>query len=295
MGKYSLKVKIVTLIFAITTGFAQTHIEEIETIKDHKVTDLLSDLNPTNSLIFVDVDDVLFHSRDAALQKKRFSELIQTLNSRVSPKDMTEILPLITRSAEKEVVELDMISFIKNVQSKSIPIFALTQCTSDEEVRNERYSKLNNLGIDFTSSLTETQYHELDIPDEELKLKPFQTHTTKPIYDSGIIYCGSAAKGLVLSKFLEFIHAKTSELQVVFIDDNKSNLDDVKKTCLDLGINNFLGLHYTAIEKINKPIDDPQVLQYQLAVLLEDHKWQSDATAKFALAITSKLAVAFNL
>lgn len=295
MGKYLLKVKIVTLIFTITTGFAQTHIEEIETIKDPKVTDLLASLNPTNSLIFIDVDDVLFHSKDAALQKKRFPELMQTLNSRLLPDAMTEILPLITRSAEKEVVEPDMISFIKNVQLKSIPIFALTQCTSDEEVRKERYSKLIKLDIDFSSSLPKIRYHKLDILDEELEEKPYQIHKTKPIYDSGIIYCGSAAKGLVLSKFLEFIDRKTSELQIVFIDDNKSNLYDVEKTCLSLGINSFSGLHYTAIEKINKPIDNRQALEYQLETLLKYHTWQCDTIANFAVAITSRPLVNFNL
>ena len=295
MEKYLLKVKIAISIFVIATGFAQANIHEIETIKDHKITDLLSDLNPTNSLIFVDVDDVLFHSKDVLLQKERLSPIMQSLKHSVSQKEMTEILPAITRSAEKELVESDMTSFIKNVQSKSIPIFALTQCTSDKEVRNERYSKLYNLGIDFSSSLTGSQYYELDIPDSELKLKPFQTHTTKPIYDSGIIYCGSAAKGLVLSKFLEFIHVKTSELQIVFIDDNKSNLDDVEKTCLSLGINNFSGLHYTAIEKIHKPIGNRQVLEYQLETLLKHHIWHCDNTAKFGTAILSNPAVAFNL
>ncbi len=284
--------KIISLVFAIASGFAQSSIETIRSIEDSKVKDVLATLNPRKSLFFFDCDDVLFHSSDAALQKTALPQLMKLLKDTLSIEEMSSILPAITRSAEKEAVESTMSSFVNSIQSRDIPAFVLTQCSSDESVRYERFLKLKRLGINFQSSLPGIQYYEFDVPESELKLRPFQTYTTKPVYDSGIIYCGSAAKGLVLSKFLELVPVTypISELQIVFIDDAKQNLVDVQNTCSKLGITHFTGIHYTAIEHIHKTISDVSMQQSQISYLLNYHLWLSDNTMKLAKGIASDLS-----
>ncbi len=216
---------------------------------------------------------------------------MKLLKDTLSIEEMSSILPAITRSAEKEVVEAPMLSFIQKIQLRHVPAFVLTQCSSDENVREERFSKLRKLGINFSSSLPQMSYHEFDIPESELKLRPFQTHTTKPVYDSGIIYCGSAAKGLVLSKFLEFVPmtCSLSDLHVVFIDDAQQNLVDVRGMCTKLGIIHFIGIHYTAIESIHKIID-ASILRFQVNHLLSSSLWLSDKSSSLGLGMTSDLS-----
>jgi len=283
---YVLKRISIVLLGSISLAYSQ--IETVKTIEDPKVKGVFSNLSSDKSIVLFDCDDVLFHSSDAALQRTTLPQLMKYLETIVSTKEYAQLLPKITLSPEKEPLEQGMLSTIKYLQTQNIPTFVLTQCTSDENVRKERFKKLSNLGIDFSSSLSDKKYHEFIVPESELKLKPFQTHTTKPIYDSGIIYCGSASKGLVLSEFLKFIRIKSSfeELQVVFIDDAKQNLIDVGNICSSLGIKNFTGIHYTAIEQIHKIISE-KALQFQLDYLLKNRLWLTDEDARYASALTS--------
>ncbi len=281
--------KIISVVLMITVSFAHQQIETIKTIEDSKISTILTDLNPRNSIVLFDCDDVLFHSKDAVLQREALPQLMQFLTSQCSVEDLAEIIPEVTRSAQKELVEPAMLSVVQDLQDKNIPTFVLTQCSSDDVVRKERFEKLSNLGINFSSSLPGICSYELVVPEDKLQLKPFQTHTTKPIYDSGIIYCGSAPKGLVLSEFLKFVPIKCSvqELQIVFIDDAERNLTDVGVICSDLGIGQYIGIHYTAIEKIHKQIYD-EVLRTQIRHLLStDHRLIDDNTAKYALGLTN--------
>lgn len=280
--------KLISIVFVSTISLAYSHIEVVKTIEDHRVKEVFSNLSPDKSIVLFDCDDVLFHSSDAALQRTTLPQLMKLLSTELPARELGQLVPQITRSAEKEPLEQGMFSTIKYLQARNIPMFVLTQCSSDEEVREERFEKLSNLGIDFSSSLRNTRCHEFIVPESELKLKPFQTHTTKPIYDSGIIYCGSAPKGLVLSEFLKFIPIKSSfeELQVVFIDDAERNLIDVESTCSSLGIRKFTGIHYTAIGEIHKIISE-RALQFQLNYLLRNRLWLTDEDARYASALTS--------
>lgn len=283
--------KIISLILAITVSFAHQQIETIKSIEDSEISTILAELNPRNSIVLFDCDDVLFHSKDAVLQKKALPQLMQFLASQCSEEELARIIPEVTRSAQKEPVEPAMLGVIQDLQDQNIPTFVLTQCSSDEVVRKERFEKLSNLGMNFSNSLPGICSYEIIVPEDKLELRPFQIHKTKPVYDSGIIYCGSAPKGLVLSEFLKFLPIKCSvqELQIVFIDDAEKNLTDVGAICSDLGIGKYIGIHYTAIEKIRKQIYD-EVLRTQITYLLStEHRLIDDNTARYALGLTNPL------
>ena len=107
--------------------------------------------------------------------------------------------------------------------------------------------------IGFTARGYET-YHTTKNTLRKLKINFGHTKLKRPMVmsnitcgrtgvgDEGVIFCGGYSKGLVLEWILEPKRLKGIK-NIVFVDDSKSNLEDVQDTCKKLNIN-FVGLHY---------------------------------------------------
>lgn len=285
------------IVFMFVLNSASSHTDEStksQIIEIKSITELPSAINlseVSNTIALFDCDGVLFNNRDPALQPGNLSSIIHSVSSDGTLIDASA-LAQITRSASKELLEPETPEYIKYLREKHIPLFVFTQCSSDKEVRDERFSKLSNLGMDFSSTL-KVIYHEFHVSEENLQIRDFQTHTTQPVFDSGILYCGSANKGLVLTEFLNWVlspevsllSCSLSDLNILFIDDAMKNLQDVKLACEKLKIKSFTGVHYTAIENVHKQIN-PEIAIYQVEHYKENKTWKSDYAARLELALS---------
>jgi hypothetical protein len=65
------------------------------------------------------------------------------------------------------------------------------------------------------------------------------------IYQDGVLFCGNNCKGLVLIKFLEVCHYKTTT--IIFVDDKLYNLQAVQKQLANTNIQ-FIGLRYAGCD-----------------------------------------------
>jgi hypothetical protein len=93
---------------------------------------------------------------------------------------------------------------------------------------------------------------------------------TQFIYENGVIQTGEKLKGPVLKEVIQRMTKPPSK--IVFVDDRKEQVESVKNACCELGIPNVC-FHYTAFEKA--PLLDEMVANYQLQMLVKEHRWIS--------------------
>lgn len=249
--------------------------------------------NPHKTLVFFDCDDVLHKLSDAILQKKYFYNFLKTLKEKYDFTDETLALAFkeILKKSQKEIVDVEIVNLVLELQMDEIYTFCLTQCTSDEDVRNQRIETLHGLGYDFDRGYQQFPTKSFEIDD--LKLRFLQTRTTQPVYDRGIIFAGSASKGDTLRAFLDWLYTletgicELNDLTIVFVDDSLPNVNVVSQTCEELGINRFLGIHFTAVEEpeqLKTVIDG--ITTVQKDILKTNNKWLSDSSASFYSTLT---------
>lgn len=248
---------------------------------------ILSDAKPhenKNTIVLFDCDDVLHKNIDASLQKKFISDFLKDLT--IDKSVLPEVFKKICQDSPKEVVSPVIPQLVSELQRFGY-VFCLTQCTSDEATRQYRIATLQFLGYSFNATLPAAPTVSFDI----LGLKPrfLQSKVTPPVFDSGIIFAGSASKGDTLKAFLKWLSgrpdvnlAPIGEITVAFVDDARRNIDVVADACKELGVKRFIGVHYTEVEQPTALIHVlSTVRQVQKDALESCEVWLPDADAKY--------------
>lgn len=280
---------IIFLSFCFNTHAFVSDIKVAETgaeIRDifHELMEDKVNFDPKKILTFFDCDDVLHKNEDSVLQKTHISNFLKKME--LGEEQLAIAFEEIFQKSPKELVDIEILNLVNELQENKVPAFSLTQCTSKNSTRNRRISTLNNLGYNFKASLPVMESISFDVG--ALKLRFLQTELTKPVYDRGVIFAGSAEKGNTLKAFLDWLYTLKTEISplknmtIVFVDDALPNVQAVSKTCEELGISRFLGIHYTAVEQPNqlKSVDE-SIEEIQSSILKKLNKWLNDADAGF--------------
>ncbi|MBR1479755.1 MAG: DUF2608 domain-containing protein [Alphaproteobacteria bacterium] len=248
---------------------------------------ILSDASPRASkkfIAFFDCDDVSHKNIDASLQKKCILNFLKDLT--IDKSVLPEVFKKICQDSSKEVVSSVILQLVSELQSFGY-VFCLTQCTSDEATRRYRIATLRHLGYSFGATLPAAPTVSFDIPG--LKPRFLQSKVTPPVYDSGIIFAGSASKGDTLKAFLKWLYgrpdvnlAPIGEITVALVDDARRNIDVVADACKELGVKHFIGVHYTEVEQPTALIPVLSAVRQVQKDALENCKvWLPDADAKY--------------
>ena len=90
------------------------------------------------------------------------------------------------------------------------------------------------------------------------------------LYENGVIQTGEKLKGSVLKEVLQ----KVTKIphKIVFVDDRIEQLESVQQACQEIGIP-VVCFHYSAFE--TPPLLDEAVANYQLDILVKEHRWVS--------------------
>lgn len=77
------------------------------------------------------------------------------------------------------------------------------------------------------------------------KVTPYYPGNHSVTHSNGVVCCGLLPKANVACNLLSLHNRKPK--RVIFIDDKKSNLESVELALREMGITDFIGLHYTRV------------------------------------------------
>jgi hypothetical protein len=194
--------------------------------------------------------------------------------AKINPEQFINYLSVIWTSATYVLVDDDIPSIIHNLSPKGISAMGLTTCSTGpigciQSMEKWRLDQLKAVGIDFSPFFTE-EYMFSELVDE--KFSP-------PLFKNGILFTGDfqavhkSTKGELLGVFLDRIDWKPEG--VIFIDDDRKNLDAVLKELDQRGIP-FQGY---LMEKPSPQLDEA-IAAFQIQTLLDSNSWISDDQAK---------------
>ena len=200
------------------------------------------------TIVLWDCDNVLQMNRDHAFREPNIQKILAKI-----PK--ARWVNVIWKS-KKIIVEKWILDCTQDLDKSGVNQFVFTQCSSDSGTRHNRKLVLKKLGYNFfynAVKLADDEFNndefnngEFNISQKSLQLRLGQEQTTKPVYEDGIIYTGSASKGRTITEFFKLLNkADIKDFNVIFIDDKRKNIDEVKEACKAFGIKKFHGLNYT--------------------------------------------------
>lgn len=286
--KFFLKNRFIYLfVFVLTVSHCGSH-DAWDTTHQVASLDKLVKHIPTltkDDLVIWDVDGVLAAEASFYITGKKNCHMRERLfgkNSRMgrlSKEKQYRLKSIYFQQATFPPVEVHTPCIIKQLQERGIKTIALTALNTGpmgviSRLEDWRITKLKDIGYDFSSAFN---IHE------PLILQPSQVHSWhkhhKPapvMYKQGIVFAGVYSKGDVLTCFLDTISWKPK--RIIFIDDKRSYVDSVAQACKKLDIV-FMGLHYTAAEKIQRFSDEPLAV-FQVNYLIDHEMWLPENKAK---------------
>lgn len=149
---------------------------------------------------------------------------------------------------------------IVQAQDHGAKVVAFTKVAMDPSMRGSRAQILQSLGIPLKN----------DLP--ELSKGYFYE------YAQGVIETEYQLKGPVLKDVLSSLTACPEK--IVFVDDRMKQIKSVDDTCHELGIP-CTAFHYIPIG--NVPELDEKIADYQLSILVHEHRWVSGSEAHLEL------------
>ena len=236
----------------------------------------LKDANKDTLVIF-DVDDVLIMPTNQGFQRPMdenfLDEISLDLKTRLG-EEKTELLESIILLQETDkFVDPKIISLIKTLQIKGVPVMALTALSTGA------YGKIQSL-VDWRILKLETMGINLKAPWENVQTKQFSDFDIKdlkglPVFKAGILFSSKIPKGEALHAFLQY--AKLKPKKIIFIDDFREHVESVQKVCNEAGIE-FVGFEYSGAYSRSEPLNKARV-RFLYEVLEKEHKWLSDYEA----------------
>lgn len=146
-------------------------------------------------------------------------------------------------------IEKALISSLLDLQQRGNIVMALTH--RQPSLAEATLRQLNSLGLNFHPSA----------PADFSFVIPSPTPT---LYINGVVFTGEYnKKGAIFVDFLSLIDRLPAK--VIFIDDKRGHVEDVKRALESLGIE-CIGIHYTATQLVEK-VYDPEIAEFQRKIL----------------------------
>lgn len=219
---------------------------------------------PAGASIFIDVDDTIITPKSVTFRSPPYNQMISRIKANKNNYDNFEEIVSNWRLQRKVILIDEEWTQVLNILKKDYSVYALTQMNTGESgnipsVQKWRYEELKSLGIEFSSN-------------EKLAI-----YNTAPkndaVFYKGIFITGNHSKSGTLAKFAEDLNYSF----IVFVDDRKDHLEDVRDYCKKYNIG-FLGVLFDGLKNLlGKP--DPKLAEFQERYLIENAKWLEDEEA----------------
>lgn len=243
---------------------ATTRIFHIDLIKD-----IIRNASKDTLVVF-DVDQVLIvPKRECDFWHSYRERLWENIKERISEQKREMLLSVVLSMIEWVLLEAEIISIIKDLESRCIPTIALTALGTGrigviEKLEDWRINQLNGFGINFAN---------LTPMNGEILIESLQSRYGIPMLKEGIILTAEVDKGVVLEHILHYKNYYPKE--IIFIDDRLVNIEAVERMCKKLQIV-FHGFYYTALSLMSSPILDKPSEDLRFQILEKEHKWLND-------------------
>ncbi|MBW8309600.1 MAG: DUF2608 domain-containing protein [Candidatus Paracaedibacteraceae bacterium] len=236
----------------------------------HEAKDYLSGAHK-NSLLLIDVDSTLTMPSDPYLRrhaiqnhKKIYIDLVANLTANQN----RFFKHLMVMESSSQLVENDWPSLIIQLQARGIKILAFTAAKTGpiqsiiSSFPDWRYEELRRLGMDFSTAFPESILFT--------ELQDFGND--HPGIEKGIVYCGhQLSKGELVRPVLKAL--KFTPSLIILIDDKWENLEAVSQAIQQsFPTINFIGIHYKAMDYIEKPLTDERIFRQRFKSLVEKAK-----------------------
>ncbi|AIK97073.1 DUF2608 domain-containing protein [Candidatus Odyssella acanthamoebae] len=224
-----------------------------------------------DSLIFIDVDSTLTMPSDPYLRRhaiQNHKKIYNSLVNDLTPNQTRIFKHLMVMESSSQLVEKDWPTIISALQAKGIKILAFTAAKTGpiksvlSSFPNWRYGELSRLGIDFSPAFPGAILFE--------NLEDFGND--HPGIEKGIVYCGhQLSKGDLIYSVLKAM--KFAPSLIILIDDKWENLGAVSKA-IHYSFPNmrFIGIHYKAMNHIERPPTDERIFYKKFKSLIEKAK-----------------------
>jgi FMN phosphatase YigB (HAD superfamily) len=247
-----------------------------------------------DTLVIVDCDDTLVHSKDLALRtasQKALEALAKSPQKSSQGKALdlrilqdaiafAPYLMAILRDAVLELLNPEWPRILSSLQRRGVKVLLFSSCLTGrrqdmEEIVAWRYAQLRDLGMDFRESWEGRSRELLHIEEAE---RSSALDTECAIFENGLLLCCLNKKGEALLAFLKAT-PQHSFKKIIFVDDCAHNVKSVGKAAHAAGLS-FVGIEYTYEKSRTPPLVDLPVAQEQWHGLMSEKRWLSDAAAK---------------
>lgn len=241
---------------------------------DYVILQQILEKSDADTLVILDVDDVILQQRDQILRspyKPYLVEIEKELAVKYTPEEVLNLKSIVILAQQPELVDNRLLNTLANLQNRKVPVVALTFCATGKQgqidsIEDWRTTQLNQLGVDFTKL---NNFKNTTLPEIPAK---FGTPTVK----NGIIFTALAEKGIVLDAVLRKENVRPKK--IIFVDDKLRNLQSVQTAALRKDIS-FIGIEYTTIKSNKVPAFNHKRSKIQLELLLKNGVWVSDQDA----------------
>jgi hypothetical protein len=257
----------VFLFFFFLFKFSLTQAIILEADNFSKAKEILESATQEDLILF-DVDEVLLRFQNPLYPQhySKYKAFIVDKSRQFEQKEAAHIKALTMTPYKMSLVDPSWPGLIHDLQEKGIQTIALTKASSGKlghfrSLSELRRHTLRRHNIHFHRSFS-------DLSRKTFGDVSFYDSDDLPLYEDGIIYTCCFQKSIFLNQFLE--HAKLKPKKIFFIDDLDDNLKDVQDYCEKNQIE-FLGIHFTQIEKEEEPIFDMELAENEYQKLHQDH------------------------
>jgi hypothetical protein len=271
-----IQILVVTTAIALISYFAYTNfftahdtIKQIDSFS--RASDILSAADK-NALVLFDVDDTLmmpaskvFWPRNIEKHKEWLRDIVETALKKTA-KTEDELRHIWAATELPILIEPDIVPIIQSLQDRGVKVLALTAIMTKGGVPEWRFSKLKQLGIDFSrADFSTITFNELPAHDGQY-----------PMLYKGILGTTHVSKGDVVGAFLDRTSWKPS--QVIFFDDSLKRVKEVADEMHKRGIP-FHGFQYLGGDHLPGKLDK-EIAATQLNYLAEHEIWISEDEAR---------------
>lgn len=241
--------RLMKFIIAACLGFLPIFSEA--TIIETRTIEHILPVIDEDTWVVVDLDNTTFEGKQALGHTEWFYDKAYAMM-----REDGITLDEATRKCYPEWIEIQKICPVKHLeeafisslielQKRGIVVMALTH--RQPSLAEATLRQLNSLGLDFHDSAPAK--HSFSVPSE-----------TPTLYTQGVLFTGEFnKKGEIFVYFLSIINHRPKK--VVFIDDKRSHVEEVKTALSKHGID-YIGFHYTATQHVEK-VYDPEVAEFQ--------------------------------
>jgi hypothetical protein len=222
-----------------------------------------------NVLITANIEVFVRRQSDSSKYDNDFSRIIHRERPNASWAESLALSQTVLGSSTVALVNSKMPELVANLQTKGIPCLVVTAFPPSPapglpNPTEWRASVLARCGYDFARSWPGLSHFALET----------KTGQSQPVYHRGILFCGAVPKGAAVAAF--FAHVKTTPRHIVFIDDDRFNVESIRDFCEENEIR-YTGIHYTEGTKYVSPVKRSSARsEFQMKVLLEHDIWLPD-------------------